>query len=240
MKRLLLLVCLTIGFSLRPAFVAADSLTYNGLGSGTWVTLQIGSLTETGWAGEIGWLLKTPANTAGTAILTYCADLFDDAKIPTQNVTTTTTAALDASISGGSSLSLGALPGAGAKAAYLLNTYGAGAHGSNAAAAGLQLAIWQAMFGVGSFSYSTGLVGVTSAASGYYSGLMAALATNPSSVTSSTVTYFDVANDASHSFANAFGQDQIVGSPEPATIFLMIFAMAAAVGYHYRRRRVVA
>src|SRR5262245_19461860 len=62
MKRLFQLSCLAVAFLLRPAPAAADSLTFTGLGSGSWVTISYGSVTETGWAGEIDWLLKTPSN----------------------------------------------------------------------------------------------------------------------------------------------------------------------------------
>jgi hypothetical protein len=244
MKRCFQFSFLAIALLLRPATAAADSLTFTGLGSGSWVTIQYGSVTETGWAGEINWLLKTPSNAIGSAIVTYCADLFDDAKLPVQNVTSTSTNCLDQTIASGTSVSLGALPNAGAKAAYLVDTYAAGAHASNAAAAGLQIAIWQAMFGTGSFSYSAG-AGVATAANGYYQGLLNAWTNNQSAVLSSTARYFDVSNDPSHYGAGAFGQDQIdpiVGSPEPATVFLMLFAIAAGVVYHYRvgRRRLIA
>jgi len=238
MKRFFQFSCIAVALLVRPAAASSDSLTFTGLGSGSWVTITYGSVTETGWAGEIDWLLKTPSNLVGSAVVTYCADLFDDAKLPTQNVTTTTTNYLDQTIAGGNSASRGALPNAGAKAAYLVDTYAASAHGSNAAAAGLQIAIWQAMFGTGSFSYSAA-AGVVTAANGYLQGLNNAWANNQAAVLSSTAQYFDVANDSTHYGGNAFGQDQIdpiVGSPEPATVFLMLFAMAVGALYHYRRR----
>ena len=239
MKKTIVLGLLTIAVLFRPAPASADSLTYSSLGSGSWVTLQLGSVTETGWAGEIKWLYKTPTDSLGTLITTYGGDLFDDAKLPTQTVTTTTTAALDTSIASGTSLSLNALPHAGGKAAYLVDNYAAGAHASNDLAAGLQIAIWQAMFGTGSFTYSAS-AGVVGAANTYYGYLTSALASNANAVYGYSALYFDVANDASHTMANAYGQDQIapvVGSPEPSTIFLLVFAMAAGLGYHYRVSR---
>jgi len=242
MKKIFQLSCLAIAFLLRPTLSTADSLTYSSLGSGSWVTLTLGSVTETGWAGEINWLYKTPTDTVGTLVTTYCADLFDDAKLPTQNVNTTTTAALDASIAGGTSISINATPHAGGKAAYLVDTFAGSAHGSNDAAAGLQIAIWQAMFGVGSFSYTAG-GGVVGAANTYYQNLTNALAANQSAVYAYTATYFDVANDSTHTMWNAYGQDQIdpiVGSPEPSAVFLLMFGMVAVFGYHYRLSRRVA
>jgi hypothetical protein len=239
MKKVLQLGCLAIAFLLRPTPSTADSLTYSSLGSGSWVTLTLGSVTETGWAGEINWLYKTPSNTIGTLVTTYCADLFDDAKLPTQSVNTTTTAALDASIAGGTSMSINAVPHAGGKAAYLVDTFAGSAHGSNDAAAGLQIAIWQAMFGVGSFAYTAGS-GVVGATNTYYHNLTNALAANQSAVYAYTATYFDVANDSTHTMWNAYGQDQIdpiVGSPEPSTVFLLLLAMASVFAYHYRLSR---
>jgi hypothetical protein len=233
MKRIFQLGGLAVAILSCPAPAAADSLTFSSLGSGSWVTLQLAGVTETGWAGEIKWLYKTPTDTIGSIVTTYCADLFDDAKLPAQNVSTTTTNALDASIAAGTSISLNALPNAGAKAAYLVDTFAAGAHGSSDAAAGLQIAIWQAMFGTGSFTYSAGL-GVITAATNYYGSLTTALLLNPSAVYSSSARYFDVANDAAHSMGNAFGQDQIdpiVGSPEPASVLMVVFGMLIALTY---------
>jgi len=236
MKKIVQLGFLTVAVLIRPTPARADSLTFSSLGNGSWVTLTLGGVTETGWAGELNWLNKTPANTIGTLVTTYCGDLFDDAKLPTQNVTTTTTVALDASIAGGNSLSLNALPHAGAMAAYLIDNYAGDAHTSNAAAAGLQIAVWQAMFGLNSFTYSAN-AGVVNAATTYYGFLTDALLKNQSAVYSSTATYFDVSNDLAHSMWNANGQDQIMGSPEPSTVFLLLFAMTAVFGYHYRVSR---
>src|SRR5262252_6726707 len=119
MKKIVQLGFLAVAVLIRPTPARADSLTFSSLGNGSWVTLTLGGVTETGWAGELNWLYKTPANTIGTLVTTYCGDLFDDAKLPTQNVTTTTTVALDSSIVAGNSMSFGAQLHAGAEAAYL-------------------------------------------------------------------------------------------------------------------------
>ena len=95
------------------------------------------------------------------------------------------------------------------------------------------------MFGVNSFTYSAG-AGVVSAATTYYGYLTDALLKNEGAVYSSTARYFDVSNDAAHTMWNANGQDQIdpiIGSPEPSTVFLLLFAMAMGFGYHYRLSR---
>src|SRR5262245_23312786 len=92
MKKFVVVGCLVAASLLRPAVASADSLTYRGLGSGTWVNLKIGSVNETGWAGEILWDLNV--NGVTKVITTYCADLFDDAKL-VQYGTFETTGALD-------------------------------------------------------------------------------------------------------------------------------------------------
>jgi len=204
---------------------AADSLTFAGLGSGSWVNLQIGNTTETGWAGEILWKLSSGGVTS--AITTYCADLFDDAKA-TEYGTYETTAALDAN----PAISHGAIPNAGSIAAYLVNNDAAGAHGNNTQAAGLQIAIWQAMFGANSFtvlSSTTNYLGIMNAASGFHL---------PIGNFSATAGYFDVPNGAGQIGSGALGQDQVVvGTPEPSKVLLIVFAMVLMLGYQYRMRK---
>jgi hypothetical protein len=224
MRRILVLGCLVAVSILRPAAAAADSLSYQNLGSGGWVNLKLGANgpTETGWSGEINWNMT--ANGVTKAITTYCGDLFDDAKLPTQLGTLKTTAAVDAD----PTISHGAGPNAGSAAAYLVNNYGVGAHGNNIQAAALQIAIWQAMFGADSFTV------LTSTAN--YGAIMSALSNIhlPGGSFTASAGYFDVANGAAIGYA-ANGQDQvIVGTPEPATIFLMLFAMVGMFSYQRR------
>jgi len=222
MRKMLVLGCLITASVLHPTFASADSLSFTGFGSGGWINLKIGNSIETGWAGEINWNMT--ANGVTKAITTYCGDLFDDAKLPTELGTYTTTAAVDAN----PAISHGALPNAGSAAAYLINTYGASVHGSSVQSAALQIAIWQAMFGANSFTVLTSTAnydGIMNALSGFYL---------PGTNFTALAGYFDVANgSATGSAAN--GQDQIlVGTPEPATIVLMTFAMVAMLGYRRR------
>jgi hypothetical protein len=222
MRRFIILGCLVAASVLRPALAAADTLSFTGLGSGAWVNLQLGSVTETGWSGEINWNMT--ANGVTKAITAYCGDLFDDAKLPTQLGTLKTTAAVDAN----PTISHGAGANAGSAAAYLVNTYAAGVHGNNVQSAALQIAIWQAMFGAGSFSVlssTTNYNAIMSALSGFQL---------PGGSFTASALYFDVANGSAIGSA-ANGQDQvIVGTPEPATIFLMLFAMVGMFGYQRR------
>jgi hypothetical protein len=224
MSKFLASACVVVASLLHPWTAAADSLNYTSLGSGSWVNIRIGSVTETGWAGEINWLMTTPT-IASKAITTYCADLFDDAKIPTQLGTLKTTAALDLD----NTLSHGAVSNAGTKAAYLVNTNASGAHGSNIQAAGLQIAIWQAMFG-STFTVLSSTLN--------YSAIMTAAAgySVPAGV-SSVAGYFDVVN-GTNTGSSANGQDQVlVGTPEPATMLLLTFAIVGLLGYQRRFSR---
>ena len=223
--KFLIFGCLVGASLIRPSAAAADSLTYTGLGSGAWVTLKLGGVTETGWAGEIKWTLN--AGGVSTAVTTYCADLFDDAK-NIQFGTLETTQALDSN----PSLSHGALPNAGSKAAYLVNTNANTAHGSDTQAAGLQIAIWQAMFG-NTFT-------VLSSTSNYNAIMAAAAGYGVPVGVSSIADYFDVTNSAITG-SGANGQDQVlVGTPEPRTILLMVFPVVGLLGYRRRFRQVAA
>jgi len=128
---------------MRPTTASAESLTFDwstSLGSGSWVGINMldGRGFVTGWAGEINW-----TTSGGKLFESYCADLFDDAKIPTQAGSFGSTSDLD----NGTFTSLHAGSNAGAKAAYLVNTNASTADGHNDLAAGLQIAIWEAMFG---------------------------------------------------------------------------------------------
>jgi hypothetical protein len=221
MKRIVVVGCLVAAWMLRPGVAAADSLTYTGLGSGEWVNLKIGNVTETGWAGEINWNLTV--NGITKAVTTYCVDLFDDAKL-TQVGTYESTGALDAN----PSLSHGAGANAGTIAAYLVDTNGASAHGNNIQAAGLQIAIWQDMFGANSFSVLS--------TTGNYTAIMNAVAgySLPSGPFSASAGYFDVINGAGIGSA-ANGQDQIVvGTPEPGLVLLLGFALIGMFVYQRR------
>jgi hypothetical protein len=222
MKKFLIAGCLVAASMFRPAGAAADTLTYTGLGSGQWVNLKIGNVTETGWAGEINWNLTV--NGVTKAITTYCADLFDDAKL-TQSGTFETTAALDSN----KSISYGAGDQAGSDAAYLVNTYASGVHGNNVQAAALQLTIWQDLFGAGSFS----ILNTTA----NYSSLLSSISKYPlpNGSFSATAGYFDVANGPNAIGASANGQDQVlVGTPEPATIVLLAFSIGLMLTYQLR------
>jgi hypothetical protein len=214
-----------------PTAAAADSLTFTGLGDGAWVSFTAGGQTISGWSGEIEWLLKTPSNTVGKALETYCSDLFDDAKLPTQTGTFETTSALTPTTT------LGANQYSGARAAYLVNTYAAGAT-TDAYAAGLQLAIWEAMFGpfttptTGTSKTGATVTGIGAFASLFYNDVMSK---NPTTLTSAAG-FFDVPNSLALSGVNANGQDQITSVPEPGQLMLIGLAMTGLLIYQTRRK----
>jgi len=237
MKKLFLaaLVAALSGWA-TPA--SADTLTFQGysaLTKGAWVSLTLGAQTITGWAGELEWTLNGSSNFSS-----YCVDLFDDALIPNQSGTLKVTGALSSTTS-----DLASQPDAGAKAAWLGNTFGGGIAGFSAAdaAAGLQLAIWQALYGVatpgGTWSYSASTA-IQNATNTAHNALMAQYnnAATRSLVTSSSAVYFDVFNtfDANHHPTSSNGQDQMQ-VPEPATILLMAIAMFSLLGYQSLLKR---
>ena len=201
------------GFS-TPA--SADSLSLQGLGKGQSVSLTMGSVTESGWAGEINWLLTTSGGTE--QIYTYCVDLFSPA-LNTQNpVTVETTNELTPTTS------VNSIDGAGARAAWLFNTYAAGIHAlpdsldSYAQAAGLQIAIWQAMYETVGNTFT---VTASDSAKTYASNYLGALGSN-----TSVATYLDS--------GPRNGQDQITRVPEPSSVLLLLLALPLLVAFDRR------
>jgi hypothetical protein len=206
-----------------PTPAAADTLgtlVFDG-----WSSLTNGqTVTINGqggiWAGEIDWTLQT-ATTSGELFRAFCVDLYDDALVgPSgQSGTLKTTASLNGANSSGVIQS-------GARAAWLVNTYGAGT--SAASAAGLQIAIWEALYGP-TFSWSASAA-ATGFASSYYASVLSA------DVSMSSATYFDAPNNV----ATGHGQDQVrIGTPEPAPILLLMFGFMTILGYQYRLKRSV-
>lgn len=207
---------------LCPTTAAADSVTLTSsgsmygwdLGQGKWVTISEGSggPTMTAWAGEIDWLLTSPTGFT-QSLITYCVDFFNDA-LHTQTVTISDDIRNDLT----STTSIGATPGAGGRAAWLVNTYASEASTDGYKAAGLQIAIWNTMYAAGAFSISAPVEAMDWATT-----YLGTLGTN-----SATGVYFNAATGA--------GQDQI-GTPEPASILLMALGLCMAVAYGYRMKR---
>jgi hypothetical protein len=169
---------------------------------------------ETGWAGEIDWLL-TSATGFQQSIVTYCVDLFDDAQ-HTQTVSVSND--IDNSLT--SATSPQSTSGAGGRAAWLVNTYAADASTDNDKAAGLQIAVWDTMYATNAFSVSAPLQAMN-----WASQYLGTVGSN-----TSTGVYFDA--------QSGLGQDQIAtNTPEPASIMLMMLGMCGVFGYQYRLKR---
>jgi hypothetical protein len=207
---------------LCPTSAAADTVTLTsngsmygwGLGKGDWVTISEGSSGPqmTAWAGEIDWLLTSPTGFT-QSLVTYCVDFFNDA-LHTQTVSVSSDIQNDLT----STTSIGSTPGAGGRAAWLVNTYASEASTDNDKAAGLQIAVWNTMYAAGAFSISAPVNAMNWAAT-----YLGTLGTN-----TATGIYFDAATGT--------GQDQIP-TPEPASILLLAIGMSMALGFGYLMKR---
>jgi hypothetical protein len=214
---------------LRPAVAAADTVTLVNtgpsssyqygwsVGEGGWVDITTASTGATieGWAGQINWLVN------GTqSVVTYCADLFDNA------LTTQTSMSVSSSTPLTSALASG-------QVAWLVDTFGATASAdtSGVTAEALQIAIWDTMYaGIPGDGFT-----VTSSTG-------APLSDGVSSLITSYVTQATQAgNTATAMFYNASasdnGQGQVTGTPEPSSIFLMMLGTCVAFGYQYRLKQ---
>src|SRR5215813_6045233 len=131
---------------LRSTPSAADTLVFNGWSSLT--NGQVVTINGQGgiWAGEIDWTLN-PGTSNAQLFRAYCVDLYDDA-LTGPGGESGTFKTID-NLNNANSVGV-TQPGA--RAAWLVNTYGTG--GSAAAAAGLQIAIWEALYGSNAFSWS--------------------------------------------------------------------------------------
>ncbi len=221
MKRLLA-VGLFGAAILSATSASAASLTLTSLGKGEAVSVIRNGVKETGWAGEGNWLLAATGST--TNIYAYCVDLFDDALTVQNPVNVTTTNQQNSDTTAG--IAVGDLT-AGARAAWLFNTYADTIHsvGTAAQAAGLQLAIWETLYPA---LYGDPLNGFTfkasQAATDWATYYIGRVGTN-----TSVATFLD---------ATGRGQDQITRVPEPATVLLCLLALPLL--FVFRRRRVTA
>ena len=197
-----------------PLTANAETIDFRGSGLNAAVSISVlnaaGSLvTNSVAAGELNWawLNGTPEGFEGQ-FFSYCVDALNALRDP-QTVVVDTTENL--------ALSNGNRPAstdAGDKVAWLFNTYAGVVHasGSGAAAAGLQVAIWEALYDSSSFSLTGGNFRLNN------NSLVGAQAT-----TFLTSLYSSNYSGSSASWLNtSYGQDQIThGVPEPATLLLM-------------------
>jgi hypothetical protein len=118
---------------------SANSLIYDGMGNRGVVTIELNGVQEGPYyAGEINWLWDTAPEGFAEAIYTYCVDPFNSAISPQWVEQKSTEVMIVDGILD---------PAAGGRAAWLFNTYAPSirAGGGDIEAAGLQVAIWEAV-----------------------------------------------------------------------------------------------
>jgi hypothetical protein len=209
------LVLAAVAALLVPAATQAASLDFTGVGKAEVVTLY-GVRNVTAYAGELDWTWLTgqPAGTP-TSFYSYCVDVLNNETDP-QNVTVRLTN--DASA-----------PAALTKAAWLFNTFAPAIHatGSNAMAAGLQLAIWEVLYD-STYNLGSGAFYVSASAQAlsYGTQYLTALTNAGPGYSTAVAMWLDAERGA--------GQDQITSVPEPATL-LLLGGGAALLGIRRRR-----
>jgi hypothetical protein len=201
-----------------PATVNAATLDFTGVGKADIVSIS-GLRTVTAYAGELNWdWLGTPPAGFSQSLYTYCVDVLNNEADPQSNVAVRSTDDMTPVSSPYSAA------GAGAKIAWLVNTYAAGIHssGTNQQAAGLQLAIWETLYdsSLNTFNLSSGAFSVS--ASSATIGWATTYLTNlySSSGHTGVAAWLD-------SPGNNVGQDQVTSVPEPATVALLMLAVGA-------------
>jgi hypothetical protein len=221
-------VSLLCGLLLMPARANADQINFNGPALTKLVT--IGGSISTNYhgqvqAGALSWTWAgTPPAGFAQSFYSYCVDLAHFVTDP-QYVTVRSSDGFTNGVTGG-----------GSKAAWLFNQYAAGIHQitdlTTAAlySAGLQIAIWEAMYDStanlagGGFTATSSNATVMTAATGYLTELYKSNMVGVATILDST---------------RSSGQDQIVAQVgEPSTLLLMglaFFGFATLA-----RRRVVA
>lgn len=215
------MVSLAASLSFGAARANADTINFTGLGHYSVVRVT-GPITGDVFAGEYNWQwIGTPPVGFTNPFYTYCLDIMS-AVVDPQTVAVKSTS--DFSIT----------PDAGAKAAWLLNSYAPAIRSSTAAnanilAAALQVAIWEAIYDTtnnltaGIFTLGTqgdSAAAVMNQANAYLASLYYA----PGAYYTSTAVWLDT-NE---------GQDQITIVPEPGTLSMLAFGCLALSG---RRRR---
>jgi PEP-CTERM motif len=210
------LLCLT------PSAANAATLDFTGMGKAEIVNISGSLRTVTAYAGELDWnWLGTPPAGFSQSLYTYCVDILNNEADPQYDVTVRSTDDMTPATSPYSAA------GAGAKIAWLVNTYAASIHssGTNEQAAGLQIAIWETLYdsNLGGFNLASGQF-IVSASVG--------------TMTWATTYLASLAGNTGHaawldSPGNGTGQDQVT-VPEPSTLALLM--LAGGLLFAYRRK----
>jgi len=210
-----------------PSAASAATLDFTGVGKADIVTIS-GLRTVTAYAGELNWdWLGTPPAGFSQSLYTYCVDVLNNEADPQYNVTVRSTDDMTPATSPYSAA------GAGAKIAWLVNTYATAIHatGTNQQAAGLQLAIWETLYdsdlgAYNALSLFTGDFIVAASAGTLYWADTYLKDLYSSSGNTGRAAWLD-------SPGNGNGQDQVT-VPEPSTLALLM--LGAGLIFAFRRK----